>query len=148
MVEIAAIILAAGRSSRFDAGPQETKLAVPLFGKPLVRHAAEAALASRARPILIVTGHAAPKVEAALADLPTIGGRGSGAEDAIAADETGLLVDGTSGDAVAEAILALLEDPARAARMGIHGRERALANFTWRGTAAKIASAMVRGNGI
>jgi len=29
MVEIAAIILAAGRSSRFDAGPQETKLAAP-----------------------------------------------------------------------------------------------------------------------
>jgi molybdenum cofactor cytidylyltransferase len=72
MVEIAAIILAAGRSSRFDAGPQETKLAAPLFGKPLVRHAAEAALASRARPILIVTGHAAPKVEAALADLDLI----------------------------------------------------------------------------
>jgi molybdenum cofactor cytidylyltransferase len=38
----------------------------------LVRHAAEAALASRARPILIVTGHAAPKVEAALADLDLI----------------------------------------------------------------------------
>jgi phosphatidyl-myo-inositol dimannoside synthase len=95
-----------------------------------------------------VEGFGLVYLEAALADLPTIGGRGSGAEDAIAADETGLLVDGTSGDAVAEAILALLEDPARAARMGIHGRERALANFTWRGTAAKIASAMVRGNGI
>ncbi|MGA9488009.1 MAG: nucleotidyltransferase family protein, partial [Methylocella sp.] len=47
----------------------ETKLAAPLFGKPLIRHAAEAALASRARPIFVVTGHAAPKVEAALVDL-------------------------------------------------------------------------------
>jgi len=72
MAEIAAIILAAGRSSRFDAGPQGTELSAPLFGKPLVRHAAEAALASRARPILIVTGHAAPKVEAALAGLDLI----------------------------------------------------------------------------
>jgi len=69
MAEIAAIILAAGRSSRFDAGAQDTKLIAPLFGKPLVRYVAEAALASRARPILVVTGHAAGKVEAALAGL-------------------------------------------------------------------------------
>lgn len=64
--EIAAIILAAGLSSRFEAGPEETKLVVPLCGKPLVRHVAEAALASRARPIFVVTGHAAAQVEAAL----------------------------------------------------------------------------------
>lgn len=69
MTEIAAIILAAGRSSRFDAGPDETKLTAPLLGKPVVRHVAEAALASRAHPILVVTGHAAAKVEAALAGL-------------------------------------------------------------------------------
>ncbi len=64
--EIAAIILAAGLSSRFGAGPEETKLVVPLWGKPLVRNVAEAALASRARPIIVVTGHAAAQVEAAL----------------------------------------------------------------------------------
>jgi CTP:molybdopterin cytidylyltransferase MocA len=64
--EIAAIILAAGLSSRFQAGPEETKLVVPLCDKPLVRHVAEAALASRARPILVVTGHATAQVEAAL----------------------------------------------------------------------------------
>jgi len=46
--EIAAIVLAAGLSLRFEAGPEETKLVIPLFGKPLVRHVAEAALASRA----------------------------------------------------------------------------------------------------
>jgi molybdenum cofactor cytidylyltransferase len=67
--EIAAIILAAGLSSRFEASPEETKLVAPLFGKPLVRHVAEAALASRARPILVVTGHAAVQVEAALKNL-------------------------------------------------------------------------------
>src|SRR3984893_2826718 len=55
-----------GLSSRFDAGPEETKLVVPLFDKPLVRHVAEAALASRARPILVVTGHATAQVEAVL----------------------------------------------------------------------------------
>jgi molybdenum cofactor cytidylyltransferase len=67
--EIAAIILAAGLSSRFDGGTEETKLVVPLFDKPLVRHVAEAALASRARPVLVVSGHAAAKVEAALKNL-------------------------------------------------------------------------------
>jgi molybdenum cofactor cytidylyltransferase len=67
--EIAAIILAAGLSSRFEAGPEETKLVISLFSKPLVRHVADAALASRARPILVVTGHAAAQVEAALKNL-------------------------------------------------------------------------------
>jgi molybdenum cofactor cytidylyltransferase len=67
--KIAAIILAAGLSSRFEGGPEETKLVVPLFGKPLVCHITEAALASRARPILVVTGHAATQVEATLENL-------------------------------------------------------------------------------
>jgi molybdenum cofactor cytidylyltransferase len=67
--EIAAIVLAAGLSSRFEAGSEETKLVLPLFGKPLVRHVAEAALASRARPVLVITGHAAMQVENALENL-------------------------------------------------------------------------------
>jgi molybdenum cofactor cytidylyltransferase len=72
MAKIAALILAAGRSSRFAAagGEGPSKLIRPLLGKPLVRHAAEAALASAARPVAVVTGHARIEVEAALADLP------------------------------------------------------------------------------
>jgi len=71
MVEIAAILLAAGASSRFKAagGGEASKLVAPLTGKPLVRHAAEAALASRARPIIVVTGHDRGAVEAALDGL-------------------------------------------------------------------------------
>lgn len=69
--EVAAIILAAGQSSRFRAagGTDATKLVATLAGQPLVRHVAEAALASRARPVLVVTGHARDQVMAALADL-------------------------------------------------------------------------------
>lgn len=63
---VAAILLAAGRGTRF--GP-EPKLLAPLDGKPLVRHAAEAALASRAAPLLVVVGHAAEAVRRALAGL-------------------------------------------------------------------------------
>ena len=71
MVEIAAVLLAAGSSSRFRAagGGHSTKLAAPLAGKPLVRHAVEAALASLARPIVVVTGHDRDVVEASLVGL-------------------------------------------------------------------------------
>ncbi len=68
MVEIAAIVLAAGRSSRF-AGAEPTKLVVEFGGKPLVRRVAEAALSSSARPVCVVTGHAREDVEEALRGL-------------------------------------------------------------------------------
>ena len=61
-----AIVLAAGRSTRMG-GPN--KLLAEIGGKPLVRIAAEEALASRARPVIVVTGHERAKVEAALAGL-------------------------------------------------------------------------------
>jgi molybdenum cofactor cytidylyltransferase len=69
MADIAAILLAAGQATRFDAGPQDTKLAAEFQGKPLVVHVAAAALASRAVRLVVVTGHAAGKVLSALAGL-------------------------------------------------------------------------------
>lgn len=70
MAEIAAIILAAGQSTRFSEGaPETTKLVAALRGKPLVRHVAEAALRSSARPVVVVTGHRRGEVEAALQGL-------------------------------------------------------------------------------
>lgn len=66
MSEVAAIILAAGQGTRFGAEP---KLLASLDGKPLVRHVAEAALASRAAPVLAVLGHRRPEVAQALAGL-------------------------------------------------------------------------------
>ncbi len=63
---VAAVVLAAGRSSRMG-GPN--KLLEKIAGRPLVQIAAEAALASRARPVLVVTGHQRERVEAALAGL-------------------------------------------------------------------------------
>ena len=46
------------------------KLIAEIGGKPLVRIAAEQALASRAKPVIVVTGHERERVEAALAGLP------------------------------------------------------------------------------
>jgi molybdenum cofactor cytidylyltransferase len=63
---IAGVVLAAGRSSRMG-GPN--KLLAEIGGKPLVRIVVDAVLASRARPVVVVTGHQRDKVEAALADL-------------------------------------------------------------------------------
>lgn len=64
-------MLAAGQSSRFRAagGPDPTKLVAELDGKPIVRRVAEAALATKARPVVVVSGYARDSVEAALADL-------------------------------------------------------------------------------
>jgi molybdenum cofactor cytidylyltransferase len=67
--EIAAIILGAGRATRFGAGPTETKVVAQFAGKPLIRIVAESALASRARPVVVVIGHAAEKASAALDGL-------------------------------------------------------------------------------
>jgi molybdenum cofactor cytidylyltransferase len=64
---IAAVVLGAGRSSRMG-GPN--KLLAEIGGRPLIRHVVDAALASRARPVVVVTGHQRDKVEAALAGLP------------------------------------------------------------------------------
>jgi molybdenum cofactor cytidylyltransferase len=67
--QVAAIILAAGEAKRFRRSPNETKLVAELEGKPIVRHVAEAALASRAYPVLLVTGHAHEQVSSSLDGL-------------------------------------------------------------------------------
>lgn len=61
---IAAIVLAAGRSTRM--GPAN-KLLLQVDGRPMVARVVDAALASSARPVVVVTGHQAEAVRAALA---------------------------------------------------------------------------------
>jgi molybdenum cofactor cytidylyltransferase len=68
-MKVAAIILAAGRGSRFGTEP---KLLATLSGTPLIRHVAEAALASSAQPVIVVSGHHADEVERAIGDLDVI----------------------------------------------------------------------------
>ena len=63
---VAAVILAAGRSTRMG-GPN--KLLAGLGGKTLVRIVTEQALASKASSVIVVTGHQADQVESALAGL-------------------------------------------------------------------------------
>ncbi|HWY62400.1 MAG TPA: NTP transferase domain-containing protein [Rhizomicrobium sp.] len=62
---IGGVVLAAGLSSRMGSN----KMITPLKGKPLVRHAVEAALTAGLDPVIIVTGHEASSVEKALTGL-------------------------------------------------------------------------------
>jgi len=60
---IAALVLAAGRSSRMGSN----KLMEPVGEKPMLLHTVDAALASAARPVIVVAGHEGQRVRAALA---------------------------------------------------------------------------------
>ena len=68
MPRIAAIVLAAGLSSRMGSN----KLLAPVVGKPLVRHAVEAALGSSAETVVVVTGNGTSAVKQAIAPLTPI----------------------------------------------------------------------------
>jgi len=61
---IAAIILAAGSSSRMGAGRH--KLFLPLGERPVLIHVLEAVLAAQTRPIVLVLGHQAGQARALL----------------------------------------------------------------------------------
>jgi len=91
-----------------------------------------------------VEGFGLVYLEAAVAGLPSIGGRYSGAEDAIVHEETGLLVDGNDAAAIAAAAIRLLGDPAYAARLGTRGAQRAEADFSWAETGRKVTETMTK----
>jgi molybdenum cofactor cytidylyltransferase len=65
---VAGILLAGGASSRMG----QAKQTLPWRGEALVRHVARAALDAGLSPLVVVTGHAAPEVEAALSGLPVL----------------------------------------------------------------------------
>lgn len=66
--EVAAVVLAAGRSTRMGA----QKLLLPVDGRPMVRRAVDAAVGSRAARTIVVVGHEADAVRQALAGAPVV----------------------------------------------------------------------------
>lgn len=64
-MSFAGIVLAAGRASRMGG---ETKQLAELNGKALVSHVAGAALGAKLDPVIVVLGHEAAQVRAALAE--------------------------------------------------------------------------------
>jgi len=67
VTNIAAIVLAAGESKRWGA---DNKLLAQVDGRPMVLHTVRAVLDSKARPVLVVTGHEHSEVERLLTGLP------------------------------------------------------------------------------
>lgn len=66
--QVAALVLAAGRSSRM--GARNKLLVADRAGRPMVARVVDNALASGARPVIVVTGHEADGVRATLRDRP------------------------------------------------------------------------------
>ncbi len=76
-------------------------------------------------------------LEAASRGLPVVACASGGALDAVADGKTGILVPPGDDAALADALVALLSDPARAKALGDAGRRRA-AEFTWQRHAAGV----------
>ena len=62
---VAGLVLAAGRSTRMG---RDNKLLAEIDGKPMILHAVDAMIASGADPVIVVTGHEADAVRAAIGD--------------------------------------------------------------------------------
>ena len=65
---IAAVILAAGKSTRM--APWNKLLVTDKAGKPMIARVVDNVLSSAARPVIVVTGHRADDIKAALAGRP------------------------------------------------------------------------------
>ncbi len=65
---VAAVVLAAGKSTRM--APYNKLLVADRAGKPMVCRVVDNVLSSRARPIVVVTGHHAEEIRAALGNRP------------------------------------------------------------------------------
>lgn len=78
-------------------------------------------------------------LEAAACGRPVVVGDSGGSREALVHGETGLLVDGTDEEAVAEALVTLLDDPGYARRLGKAGRAWVEREHTWPVVAERLA---------
>ncbi len=82
-------------------------------------------------------------LEAAAVGLPVVAGTSGGAPEAVRDGETGVVVaDPRSPEAVAAAVTALLDDPARARAMGAAGRAWVQRRWSWTTIAADFAAVL------
>ena len=78
-------------------------------------------------------------LEASATGVPVIAGQSGGAPEAVQHNKTGVVIDGTSVDEVAEAVSELLSDRDRAAAMGAAGREWATTQWRWDTLGARLS---------
>jgi phosphatidylinositol alpha-1,6-mannosyltransferase len=77
-------------------------------------------------------------LEANLMKKPVVAGDSGGVPDAVVHGRTGLLVDPTDSQAVAEAIITLLQDEALAQQLGQQGYDRVVTQFSSEAAAEKV----------
>jgi alpha-maltose-1-phosphate synthase len=79
-------------------------------------------------------------LEAMACSTAVVASRVGGIPEVVADGETGLLVPPDDPASLADALNLLLHDPGRAEAMGLAGRERAVAEFSWDTVAAQTAA--------
>ncbi|MEW5917042.1 MAG: glycosyltransferase family 4 protein [Gemmatimonadota bacterium] len=84
-------------------------------------------------------------LQAAAVGRPIVVGNSGGAPEAVKDGETGLLVDPESPDAIAQALIQLLTDPARAAAMGAAGATWVHRAWTWDVQATRLRDLLLAG---
>ena len=103
------------------------------------------AMPSRSRLAgLEVEGLGIVYLEASACGLAVVGGKSGGAPDAVLEGETGFAVDGTSAQAVAEAVITLLKNPERASQMGARGRQWIIDEWRWEIWSKKFAQLLTQ----
>nr|WP_212763361.1 glycosyltransferase family 4 protein [Gordonia araii] len=113
---------------------------VPAEEIPAYHNAADVfAMPSRTRGGgLDVEGLGIVYLEASACGVPVVAGDSGGAPETVIAARTGLVVSGRSVPQVAEAVVTILSDPARARRMGAAGREFVEQQWQWPQIAARL----------
>lgn len=71
-------------------------------------------------------------VEALLSGTPVVASRAGGMEEIVEKTKGGIVVKKADADALADAIVTLLEDPDRRKKMGQHGRAKVLEFYSWK----------------
>ncbi|MGH2710210.1 MAG: glycosyltransferase family 4 protein [Actinomycetota bacterium] len=82
-------------------------------------------------------------LQASAVGRPNVAGDSGGAPEAVIHGETGLVVDGNEVDEVAEAILELLGDPDRAAKLGAAGADRVHRELTWDALSGRLRGLLI-----
>ncbi len=98
----------------------------------------------RTRRGTLAEGFGISFVEASACGKPVIAGRSGGVSDAVQQGITGLLVNPTSVDEVADAIIRLLAEPKLAQSLGKNGRLWVESEMNWGRAAEEFQSAMER----
>lgn len=111
------------------AGPQQNTL-------PFYRAIDLYVMASTEEPFGLVT------IEAMACEKAVVGTNSGGTPEIVVDQETGLLVPPEQPEALADAAITLLLDPARRQQMGQKGRQRVLEQFTLQGRTNRIADAL------